>query len=551
MLLALSIRDVVLIERLDLTLTRGLNALTGETGAGKSILLDALGLALGNRGEAGLVRHGATQASVTAEFDIVRTPAVHDMLQTQDIDAGDGTLILRRSITADGRSRAFINDQPCGLGTLKNIAGLLVETHGQFETGALLNRDTHRATLDAFGQLEKLVLPVAEAFHAWRQAFAAKSEAAALQHRAAEEEAHLRDAVQHLDELAPHEGEDAELEQARQKLANRDRIATGLTSAETEITGAETALNAARRALDRIAAQAGPRLVPAQEALARAAMEVAEAADAIARLGDEDDAEGRSLESVDDRLFALRNAARRHGVEIPALAAYHAEISCRLDTLGEGDDLLARLAREEAVLKASYIEACDRLTAARTETARRFDRVIAGELAPLKLDRARVVTEIAAVDETGWSATGRDRVTFLVAMNPGAPPGPLNKVASGGELARFMLALKVVLAGVAATPVMVFDEVDSGIGGATADAVGERLKRLGHDIQLLVVTHSPQVAARADSQWRVEKRTSGTKVVTDVVRLDDTQRREEIARMLSGATITDEARAAAEKLLCA
>ena len=551
MLSGLSIRDVVLIERLDLAFGAGLNALTGETGAGKSILLDSLGLALGNRSEAGLVRQGAPQLSVSATFDVSGHKAVAAILDDQGYPRDD-TLILRRVVSADGKSRAFVNDQASSLGLVKQLAMCLVETHGQFDTGALLDRETHRDTLDAFGRLETQASAVRAAWESWQSARDALNNAAAEQARVAAEETFLTDAVRHLDELNTRPGEDTDLEEKRQRLAFREKIAEAVLTAANELSGArgaETAINNARRALDRVAAQAGEALNPAQEALARAATELAEAADALSRVSDDEDRDNTTVEQIDDRLFALRAASRRHGVALADLPAFHEDLRRKLGSLTEGDNILARLGREDAAAKDVYRAAAARLTAGRTEAAKRLDKALTAELAPLKLDRARVVTQVEALTEPDWSVHGCNRVTFLVATNPGAAPGPLNKVASGGELSRFMLAMKVVLAGVSATPVMVFDEVDSGIGGATADAVGERLKRLGHELQVLVVTHSPQVAARADRQWRVEKCVTGKSVTTRIVPLDDTERREEIARMLSGATVTDEARAAAARLL--
>ncbi len=551
MLTGLSIRDVVLIERLDLVLSPGLNALTGETGAGKSILLDALGLALGNRSDTGLVRRGAAQSSVSATFEPAAGHAVNALLAEQGIAAED-TLILRRTVTADGRSKAFVNDQPCSLALMKAIADALVETHGQFETGALLDRDTHRATLDAFGRLN--AGPTEVAWRALQAARAALEVAAETQKRAREEESFLREALTQFDELDPRPGEETELEEKRQRLANRDRIMEALNGATTELSGprgAETALNGARRMLDRITAHGGPRLAEAMEALERAALEIDEAGSLIAAMMDGDGLEETTLEKVDDRLFALRSAARRFGVELGGLAALRDDFRTRLAVVDDGGATLAKLARDEAEAKAAYEKTATLLTAEREKAARRFDKAIAAELPPLKLDKARLETRLEPLGEADWSAAGRERVSFLVATNPGAEPGPLGKIASGGELSRFMLALKVVLAGVSSVPVLVFDEVDSGIGGATADAVGERLKRLGQDVQVLVVTHSPQVAARADRQWRVEKLTRGQTVTTDIVPLDSVGRLEEIARMLSGATVTDEARAAAARLLAA
>jgi DNA repair protein RecN (Recombination protein N) len=548
MLTSLAIRDVVLIERLDLALAPGLNALTGETGAGKSIMLDALGLALGNRSEAGLVRRGAAQASVIAEFAVAANHPVWALLAAQDI-ASDGELLLRRVLTSDGKSRAYINDQPTSLAMVKQVAGLLVETHGQFDVRGLLDRETHRATLDLYAGLGSLLAGVGEAWAGWQAASRAVAEATEARDRTLQEEAFLREALADLDELDPQPGEDVELEEKRQRLAHHDKIAEGLAAATAALAGnTESGLNTARRALDRIAAMAGAALDPAQEALANAAAELDEAAAVLARLLDNDEHDAGSLETIDDRLFALRGKARRYNIELAELAAYRDGLRARLALIETGSEGLAALARNEAAARAAYVKAAEALGTARQKAATAFDRRIAAELPPLKFERARVVTHLEPLPESEWGPQGQERVTFLVSTT-GGEPGPLGKIASGGELSRFMLALKVVLAEVAATPVMVFDEVDSGIGGATADAVGERLRRLGETVQVLVVTHSPQVAARAGHQWRVEKRVAGDHLRTEIVALDETERREEIARMLSGAVVTDEARAAAGRLL--
>ena len=549
MLTTLSIRDVVLIERLDLSLAAGLNALTGETGAGKSIMLDALGLALGNRSEAGLVRRGATQASVTAEFTLPATHPVWAILAEQAI-AAEGELLLRRVLTADGRSRAFINDQPASLALVKQVAGMLVETHGQFELRGLLDRETHRATLDAYAGLAAETAAVAAGWTGWQVARRAVLAATENRDRSLQEEAFLREALADLDELDPHAGEEIELEEKRQRLAHHDKIVEGLNGAVSSSASAESSLNTARRQLDRIASLAGQQLEAAQEALERAAAELAEAGLVLERLLTADDADAGSLEKVDDRLFALRGRARRYNIELAGLADYRESLRQRLALVENGSEALAALARDEAAAKAVYIKAAGALTTARQQAATEFDRRIAVELPPLKFERAVVVTRLEALPENEWGPQGQERVTFLVSTT-GGEPGPLGKVASGGELSRFMLALKVVLAEVSSVPVMVFDEVDSGIGGATADAVGTRLRRLAEIVQVLIVTHSPQVAARAGHQWRVEKRVQDDGLRTEIVALDATERQEEIARMLSGASVTEEARAAATRLLTA
>jgi len=550
-LLALTIRDVVLIERLSLNFRPGLCVLTGETGAGKSIMLDALGLALGARAESGLVRHGAEQASVTAEFELSGDHPAFAILREQGLDADD-RLVIRRTVSADGRSRAWVNDQAVGVGLLKRLGEELVEVHGQFETHGLLNPATHRGVLDAYAGLDTKVAQVSAAHRAWRQVEDARANAAAEIARARSEEEYLRHAVAELDTLAPKPGEEAELAETRAVLMHREKVVDAMNSAFAELSGergVERSLGSALRTLTRIAEKAGGKLDPAIAALDRAATEAAEGIAALQAASADMDMDPAALEKLEERLFALRAASRKHGVDVDALAALRDDMAGRLAMIEDQGDLLARLAREAETAREAYRKAAEELSKARQKASGRLDKAVAAELPPLKLERAKFRTLVEALPEAEWGATGMDRVAFQVATNPGSPPGALNKIASGGELARFMLALKVVLAQTSTVGTLVFDEVDTGIGGAVAAAVGERLEKLGHGLQVLVVTHSPQVAARGSVHLKVQKSVKGERVSTGVAELDGDERREEIARMLSGATVTEEARRAADSLI--
>ncbi len=552
MLASLTIRDVVLIERLGLGFRKGLCVLTGETGAGKSILLDALGLALGARADSGLVRHGADQASVTAEFELTGDHPALAILKEQGLDPEE-RLVVRRTVSADGRSRAWVNDQAVGVGLLKRLGEELVEVHGQFDTHGLLNPQTHRSVLDAYAGLAARAAQVAAAHRAWRQVEDARANAAAEIARARSEEEYLRHAVAELDALAPKPGEEEELAETRAVLMHREKLVDALNAAYGELSGdrgVERALSSAIRTLSRIADKAGGKLDPVIAALDRAATEAGEAIAGLQAVSSDVDMDPQALEKLEERLFALRAAARKHGVDVDALAPLRKDMADRLLLIEDQGDLLARLAREAEVARDAYRKAAEALSQERQEAAGRLDAAVATELAPLKLEKAKFRTLVEPLtDESDWTAAGMDRVAFQVATNPGSPPGALNKIASGGELARFMLALKVVLAQTSTVGTLVFDEVDTGIGGAVAAAVGQRLATLGHGLQVLVVTHSPQVAARGSIHLKVQKSVKGEQVTTGVVELDGDDRREEIARMLSGATVTAEARAAADSLI--
>ncbi|MGE4528067.1 MAG: DNA repair protein RecN [Rhodospirillaceae bacterium] len=549
MLVSLSIRDVVLIERLDLHFEAGLSVLTGETGAGKSILLDALGLALGARGDAGMIRAGAERLAVSAAF---APPAAHPawaMLAEQGLDAPTNEpLVLRRALSRDGRGKAFINDQPVGVALLRGLGDLLVEVHGQFETQGLLNPATHRALLDAFGVSPDLLASAAAAHAAWGETKRAKAEASGRLAKAKAEEEFLRHACDEMAALAPVPGEEEALAERRRVLQHGGKLIEAIEAAQAELSRAETPLSAAARALERARDVAGEAMFAAVlEGIERARIEADEALAQLAPLAADIDLDPAQADAIEERLFALRALARKHGVAVDALPALAAEMAARLQTLDDGASVLAKLARAEAQAHQAYAEAARALSQARIAAAKALDAQVAAELPPLKLDKARFVTEVAA-DAANAAAHGIDAVRFLISTNPGTPPGPLAKIASGGELARFMLALKVVLAHADPVPTLVFDEVDAGIGGATAAAVGERLARLAREAQVLVVTHSPQVAAQGAQHLKVKK-DGADAVATTVEPLSDAARLEEIARMLAGATLTEEARQAAAALL--
>ncbi|MFO1189138.1 MAG: DNA repair protein RecN [Alphaproteobacteria bacterium] len=556
MLSSLSIRDIVLIDRLDLAFEPGLNVLTGETGAGKSILLDALGLALGVRGDARLVRQGVAQGSVAAVFDLPPSHPVNSLLADHNLDAAE-SIVLRRVVSADGRSRAFINDQPAGIGLLRAVGDALVEIVGQFDDRGLLDPASHRDLLDAFGGHDPARNAVQAAWTAWRAAVDALATAEASMAKARSEEEFLRHALGELNHLAPKDGEEMALAETRSLLQHGAKISEALESASHELAGGrpvEAALRAALRPLERQAERIGDRLKPAIEALERAMAEVAEARLLIEGLSADLGADPKRLENVEERLFALRAAARKYAVPVDGLARLRDDFAAQLALIARGDEAIATAARAATETRAAFEQAAAALTALRQKAAKKLDRSIAAELAPLKLDKARFRTTLDALPEPQWGAPGVDRVAFEVATNPGAPFGPLARIASGGELARFTLALKVVLRRASPVPTLVFDELDTGIGGATAAAVADRLVRLASDVQLLVVTHSPQVAARGHQHYRVSKADDGAKgrraaTVTRVDRLDADHRREEIARMLAGATVTNEARAAAASLI--
>jgi DNA repair protein RecN (Recombination protein N) len=550
MLSRLVIHDVVLIEKLALPLERGLNVFTGETGAGKSILLDALGLALGGRSDAGLVRADAAQASVAAEFSLDEDHAVFALAAEQGLNA-ENPVILRRVIAKDGKSRAFFNDQPIGVGLLKQFGESLLEIHGQFETHGLLNAATHRGLLDAFAGLQGLRQKTGNAFTAWKEAEEQTLAAQMTADHARAQEDFLRASTHELETLAPKESEADGLAAQRTQLQHREKILEALQTATTALDserGALAALTQAGKAIARIADKA--EVLPEILAMIdRAANESSEASNRLSRFLATLDARPDALQEIEERLFALRAIARKHNVGVEALPSLLGDFQNRLALLNHEGTHLAKLKEVGAKMRHTYIKFAEELSAKRKTAADKFEKEIAKELPPLKLERAGFTIDLLALPVEQWGSDGIDRVAFLASTNPGMPPGSLHKIASGGELARFMLALKTVLAAADPVPVLVFDEVDTGIGGAVASAVGERLANLSHDVQVLVVTHSPQVAARGGHHLRVAKRVVGKKTITEVEVLDKAARREEIARMLAGAKITDAARQAADSLM--
>ncbi len=553
MLLGLTIRDVVLIDRLSLAFRSGLCVLTGETGAGKSILLDALGLALGRRAEAGLVRPGAEQASVAAEFIVAGNHPAAAILREAGI-GGDlaGTIILRRSLGADGRSRAFVNDEPASIGLLRQLGDSLVEIQGQGEQRGLLDPATHRDLLDAFAAPEMPAVELAAAWREWRAIRARAAEAARLLAENRAEEDLLRHHHAELDALSPEADEEDRLSARRSLLQSAERLGEAIGEAIGEIEGEGGALQALARALRRLERardRAQGLLDAALTAAERAATETAEAAAALTEAGRALELDPGALEQVEERLFALRALARKHGVAVADLPLLREQLAERLGLIESGAEDAAAHDREAAAARERFIAVAATASAAREAAAVRLDHRCAAELKPLRLDKARFRTVLTPLAEAEWGEHGKERVHFEVATNPGAPFGPLARIASGGELSRFMLALKLVLAGTSSAPTLIFDEVDSGIGGAVAAAVGERLQLLGASVQVLVVTHSPQVAARGAHHWRVAKQQAQRATVTRVEELDADNRKEEIARMLSGSSITSEARAAAASLI--
>jgi DNA repair protein RecN (Recombination protein N) len=545
MLCSLSIRNVVLIDQLEIEFKDGFCALTGETGAGKSILLDSLSLSLGARADSGLVRKGADQASVTAVFEIPKQHPVHDMLKAQDLQS-DTTLVLRRTLGTDGRSRAFINDQPVSAGLLKQIGDSLVEIHGQFEAHGLLNPATHLQILDEYAGFEN---PLQPAWDFWRAETAAFDDLRNQARQSKEDEEYLRTSIHDLDALDPQRGEEESLSGLRARLMHRERVLEALNTAHHTLSDDDDPVRKALAALDKVADKIGDAGAEIIAALDRSVSEIEEARGRMQSLSSELEHADHDLQSIDDRLFDLRAQARKHSCTIDDLPDAREKLATRLNMIEHAGDLLETQQRKMDLARKSYITLAEKIHQARQDAGKKLDTLVQKELPPLKLDKARFATSVERLEEPEWGPHGMSRVRFLVATNPGSDPGPLNKIASGGELSRFMLALKVVMAEIGAAGSLVFDEVDAGISGSTADAVGERLARLARKRQVLVVTHAPQVAARADHHWIVRK-DGAREVKTNVLALHDLQaRREEIARMLSGASITEEARAAAEKLL--
>ena len=547
MLRALDIRDMLIIDRLELTFQPGLNALTGETGAGKSILLDSLGFVLGWRGRAELVRQGAAQGEVVAEFELPKDHPAHAILDEAGLPGGE-ELILRRVNTAEGRKTAWVNDRRCSGEVLRALSETLVELHGQHDDRGLLNPRGHRAMLDDYAAVGDHLAGVRQAWSEMSRARKALAETESTLAAMRAEEEFLRHAVSELDQLDPQPGEDAELDARRRMMQGAERIRDDVARAFALLggDGAEGAMSDAVRWLEGVTDNAGGQLEEPIAALGRALIELGEAQDGVDACLEALDFNPAELEATEERLFAIRALARKHDIAPDDLGAYAETLRDRLDRLEAGDaDLADQRAAVEAA-QAAYDAAAAKLSSARQQAAGQLDAAVMAELAPLKMERAVFQTEITPAEP---GPEGTDSVAFTVATNPGAPSGPLNKIASGGELSRFLLALKVCLTGDDSARTMIFDEIDRGVGGATADAVGRRLASLAQGGQVLVVTHSPQVAARAAHHWRVQKQVTGGQTLSTVIPLATPDRVDEIARMVAGDTITDEARAAARALL--
>lgn len=551
MLFRLSIRNVVLIEALDIEFQSGLTVLTGETGAGKSILLDALGLALGSRADFGLIRNEADRASVIAEFEIEADHPVWDVLSEIGIDRAD-SLILRRQLRSDGKSPAHINDEAVSVNLLRQIGDMLVEIQGQFEGRGLLDPTTYLPLIDrAAGHQDALSTTA----RLWAELKAARAELEQMTDRLArarEEEDWLRDAVEQLDMLAPASGEEDQLAAERQRHMHSTRIAEALQQAHVMLSDEDGISHMAGRAqaiLERQAEVAAGALDPAIEALDRAVSELTEAESLLTEIGEQLDGDPNRLAEIDERLHQIRTQARKHKIEADELPALHETLIAQLAEMDDQSGALARLRQAEQDCLTAFKAQAEHLSAQRRQVAERLDQAVMAELPPLKLEAAAFQTDIQTLTDDRWSATGWDRVSFQARTNPGMPAGPIDKIASGGELARFLLALKVVLSENEPPKTLIFDEVDSGVGGAVAAAVGARLARLGQKMQTLVITHSPQVAGNGNQHLKIAKYQTGDQVISSTASLSQVERREEIARMLSGDQITEAARSAAAQLL--
>jgi DNA repair protein RecN (Recombination protein N) len=550
MLAHLSIRDIVLIEKLDIEFPAGLSVLTGETGAGKSILLDALSLAIGARGDASLVRHGATQGQITAVFDLPIGHPARQLLMDNDFDS-DGDVVLRRVQAADGRSRVFVNDQPASVTLLKELGQALVEIHGQHDDRAMTAPEAPRQLLDAFGGLQADASAVRSAWRSWREA-----EGALQRHRAKVEAAnreadYLRASSAELATLAPEPGEETSLAEKRQSMMRAEKTASDINDANDVLSGSASALphlSSLFRRMERKKAEAPDLIGPIADALGRALDEFSEAQGAVDRAMRAADFDPKVLERAEERLFALRAASRKFAVPVDRLAELATKMRNDLTDLDAGAERLAGMETEARAARDSYDLLAGQLSVSRKSAAATLADAVMAELPALKLEKASFFAEVQT-EADARGEDGNDAVDFLVQTNPGTRPGPMMKVASGGELSRFLLALKVALADRGSAPTLVFDEIDTGVGGAVADAIGQRLKRLSEKVQVLSVTHAPQVAARSDTHFLISKAESGERMATGVKVMDRGERAEEIARMLSGAEITGEARAAAERLM--
>lgn len=553
MLAQISIRDIVLIERLDLAFEAGLSVLTGETGAGKSILLDSLSLALGGRGDGSLVRHGSDKGQVTAVFDVPMGHSARLMLRENGID-DDGDLIFRRVQSADGRTKAFVNDQPVSVQLMRQLGQTLVEIHGQHDDRALVDIDAHRTLLDAFGGTTDEAEQVSGLYRAWKDAERGLKKHRERVEAAAREADYLRSSVEELEKLNPRDGEEDELAEKRARMMKSERIAGDINEASEFLNGNGSPvplIASLVRRLERKSHEAPGLLEETVELLDGALNQLSDAQMAVERALRNTEFDPKELERVEERLFALRGASRKYSVPVAELPALAVRMISDLADLDAGEEKLKQLDAQVGAARVAFDAAARTLSDKRQSTASALSAAVMAELPALKLERARFMVEVQS-DAAQPTADGIDLVEFHVQTNPGTRPGPIMKVASGGELSRFLLALKVALADRGSAPTLVFDEIDTGVGGAVADAIGQRLKRLSGTVQVLSVTHAPQVAARAATHLLISKGPSAEKaemISTRVARMDDKARTEEIARMLAGASITEEARAAAARLL--
>lgn len=550
MLSRLSIRDIVLIEKLDIDFSSGLSVLTGETGAGKSILLDALSLALGARGDASLVRHGAAQGQIIAVFDVPRNHAARMLLAENAIE-DDGDIILRRVQTADGRTRVFVNDQPSSVTLMRDIGRALVEIHGQHDERALVDPGAHRELLDSFGGHLGAARATGEAWRHWRTCEQEFSRHRAKVEAASREADYLRAAVAELTRLDPQPGEETELAELRAAMMRAEKIASEIHDAQDVLSGPSSPLPqlaSLLRRLQRKVTEAPGLLEDVVKSLDEAMLSLDAAQSGVEAALRATEYDPQRLEKAEERLFSLRAASRKHNVAVDDLAQLRDTMAADLADLDAGEERLHALETQAAAARQAYDTTAAQLSSLRHAAAVGLTKAVMAELPALKLERAEFIVEIASDAENGMEQ-GIDQVEFWVRTNPGTRPGPMMKVASGGELSRFLLALKVALADRGSAPTLVFDEIDTGVGGAVADAIGQRLARLAKRVQVLSVTHAPQVAARAATHFLISKSGGADRVSTGIAEMDRAARQEEIARMLAGATITDEARAAAERLL--
>ncbi|PIR37382.1 MAG: DNA repair protein RecN [Alphaproteobacteria bacterium CG11_big_fil_rev_8_21_14_0_20_39_49] len=549
MLTNLYVSNIVLIDKLDIPFDNGFCVLTGETGAGKSILLDSLGLAIGNRSSTSLIRAGEKQGSVTASFNISDNPLLKNLLAEQGIDADDEVL-LRRVIFDDGKSKAFINDCPVSAGFVSTFAQQLIEIHGQHDQRGLLNPKTHRFLLDQFAKNDKELSKTKNAYQEYSTLKSKLTELKESEAKAASDEEYLKFVLHELEALSPRKGLEEELTLKRNVLLNRDKSIEAINRSVVSLEegGVENILRSVQNTLIS-SVDINPKFDEISQVIDRAIIEVTEAIHLLNNEASKIDDSVENPEEIEERLFALKDAARKHNVSSDNLEEYIEQVKVKLDSIANKDEIISNLEKEVAAAKIKYVEAATELNKSRIIAAKKIEKALMEELAPLKMENTKLKVEIEQKTEERWGAEGFDKINFLVKTNPGAPFASISKIASGGELSRFVLALKVVLSDVKSVPTMIFDEVDTGIGGAVADAVGKRLAKLGNKLQVFAITHQPQVASKGNYHLKVEKIQTKNRTNTNVRPLNDNERREEIARMLAGDEITTEARSAAEKLI--